>query len=275
MDLDYFKSDDLPIDGFLGSNFLKYFNIKINYSKQEITFSRRPISPSSSKSFHFVLDTDNMMNLPIIKIKINGYLTENGLIDTGSPFPILFPINLIRKQTYSDTKDIIESEGIIISWPWSPITKNYITRIGHIELSSLKLKNLPVIYSNTDDVIIGKAFLSQFHTILNYSQKDGYFVPYKKFKFANNIFTTGLSLKKSMGKTIVQAYWKGSTADKAGFKLNDEILELNSKSTSQLSINEINRILNNNKISRITVTKREGYSKRKIELDKTLLFPEL
>jgi len=275
MDYSYFYQTDPEMDGFLGSDFLKYFYVVIDYRQRELTLSRYPVSPAvSTQQYRLKLQTDNAASLPKLQCRVNDSWQWIGLIDTGAPFTIVFPLSLINKKDWRNIP-LIESIGVMASWPTSPIQKNYLTRIESLQIGELELHDIPVIFSNTEDIILGQELLSQFLIYLNYPDDELILLPAGKIFIKSNYYSTGLNVNKTAdNRTVIEAIWQGSAADKAGLSLNTDIIKINSQPTDRLSLNDINRLLNDDRISTIELVIKEGYRDRTVLLKKAFLLPE-
>jgi len=275
MDYSYFYQTDPEMDGFLGSDFLKYFYVIIDYRKKELTLSRYPISPAtSSQEYRVKLQTNNAASLPKLEGRVNHRWSWNSLIDTGAPFTLVFPLSLIDEQDWRNSP-LIESIGVMASWPTSPIQKNYLTRIESFQIGKLELHDIPVIFANTEDIILGQELLSQFQIYLNYPDNELILLPAGKIFVKSNYFSSGLNVNKTAdNRTVILAIWKGSAAERAGLSLNTEIIKINSQSADRLALNEINRMLNDDRIVTIELVIKEDYRERTVLLKKAPLLPE-
>jgi len=275
MDYSCFYQTDPELDGFLGSDFLKYFYVAIDYRTRELTLSRYPISAArSSQEYRSRIQTNNPASLPKLQCLVNDRWSWTGLIDSGAPFTIVFPLSLINKQDWRNSP-LIESVGVVASWPNSPIQKNYLTRIESFKIGELELNDIPVIFANTEDIILGQELLSQFLIYLNYPDNELILYPDGKIFMKSNYFSSGLSLNKTAdNRTIIGAIWKGSAAEKAGLSLDTEVIKINNQSADRLALNEINRILNDDRIATIELVIKEGYRESTVRLKKAPLLPE-
>ncbi len=272
MDYSTFYTVDPGLCGFLGSDFLKYFYVSIDYLKNELILADSPF-PVSSGGYRIPIDTRNEGNLPRIQCRVNDRWSWPGLIDTGAPFALVFPLEVIEKEGWRPAP-LIESRGVMASWPNSPIGKNYLGRLGTVKTGPLELTDMAVLFSNTDDIIWGYELLSQFRIFLHYPDNELFLIPYGKVKLASNFFSTGIKLSKTPeNKTLVEAIWKGSPAEQAGLPLKSEVISLNSRALKNMSINDINQILNNDRIAAIELVYRDGYREKKILLKKAPLLP--
>jgi S1-C subfamily serine protease len=197
------------------------------------------------------------------------------MIDTGSPFGFVLPISFVdRIRDSSKTK----SRGAMAEWPFTSTEYNYLVRIEHFTLGTLELQNIPVLLAelpaNLSSPLIGKEFLSQFLVTLDYPANELILLPYNDEQFRNNLFSTGLALMKNEKKrTVVRGLWEGSPADKAGIQVGNEVLEINSKSTKDLSLREIDEILEDDAVETIELMVRFGETESGIILKKEMLFP--
>lgn len=275
MDFSYFKKTDPNINGFLGSNFLRFFNVLIDYNRKHLILSQNSIKQNYSKENNYLkLDLNNHAGLPKVSCQVNNYWQTKALLDTGSPFAITFPISFLDKFSFSEKKHFKESIGIFASWPWTSIKKNYLGRLVAFKIGDIKMQNVPVIFANTEDIILGKEFLSQFRININFPEKYLILTPYGKVNLKDNYISIGLKLNKDeTNKTYVEAYWKDSPADRVGIKLNDEIIQINSLETRNLGMNDINRILNNDRIVKIDLVIKKSFRWKRYVLNKEPLLP--
>lgn len=273
MDYSIFHTVDADLRGFLGSDFLQYFYVSLDYQSKELILNRSPFSIPAG-TYRIPLDTRNEAHLPRIKCQINDRWSWPGLIDTGAPFALVLPLKVVDSEGWR-ISPLIESEGVAASWPHSQIDKNYLGRLHTVRSAELELTETAVIFSNTDDVIWGQELLSQFRVLLHYPENECILIPKGKIQLASNFFSVGLKLRKTPeNTTMVAAIWKDSPADRAGVSLNSEVLSLNGKPTQNLSMNEINLMLNNDRINTIEMIYREDQRKRKVLLKKAPLLPE-
>lgn len=275
MDFSYFYQTDPDLDGFLGSDFLRYFYVHINNPKQELVLSQYPFSyPSDRPHYQIKLEGRDQASRPKTQCQINDRWSYEALIDTGAPFTIVFPLTLLNKQDWRRFP-LIESIGVMASWPNSSIQKNYLTRIEHLKLGMLELNNIPVIFSNTDDIVVGQELLSQFQIYLNYPDYEMILVPAGKIFTKSNYFSTGLKVSKANnGRTFIEAIWKGSAAEQAGLLPGTEIIKINSIAAAGLSLTEINRLLNDDRITAIEMMVKKDNEERKVLLTKAFLLPD-
>jgi hypothetical protein len=274
MDFSHFYQADPNFHGFLGSDFLKFFYLKIDYRRRELTLSKNPLPlPRSGSPFRIKMNTRNPAFLPIITCRIDNRWNWSGLIDTGSPFAVIFPLAALDNHRHNGAP-LIASDGLFASWPTSTIKRNYLSRVKNLSMSKLEFDNMPVIFANSDDILIGEELLSRFEIYLHYPDNELILVPQASLIWRNNFYSIGIYLgKNSRNKTVVDAIWQGSPASLARVPLQAEVLKINQQSTSRLSLREMNGVLHNDRINTIELLLKEGYREKSYLLKKAPLLP--
>ncbi|MFH1851328.1 MAG: PDZ domain-containing protein, partial [Candidatus Neomarinimicrobiota bacterium] len=155
---------------------------------------------------------------------------------------------------------------------------NYLWRVQKLELGELELTNLPVIFAELPNqlktALIGKDLLDKFLITINYPEGDLILIPKGNHDLKTNIFSTGLALRKDKhNKTYVRGFWEDSPADNNSLQPADEIYAINNVETAELSIKEINAILENEQIHSIELKIKDGDNIRETVLNKKMLFP--
>ena len=267
--------ESFEMDGFIGSDFLKHFRLTIDY-KEKAVITYDTIHDSLYKGYRIPFNRHFMNGAPLIECRINGEIEIKGMIDTGSPFGLVFPLSLVE-QIDGQTK--IRSKGVIAKWPFTSSDYNCLSRIERLTLGSLVLQNVIALCAelpaNMSYPLIGKEFLSQFLVTLDYPDNEIILSPCDDVALQDNLFSTGLSLKKDgRERTVVQGFWEGSPADKAGIGLGDEILKINSKQTKDLSIEVIREMLRDDTIPKMTIEVKSEETVRDMILEKEMLLPD-
>jgi len=272
----------LDFDGFIGSDILRFFSTTINYKNKQIYLEQSNTTEESKKNEYVAkISAPIPERHPSVEIEINGKIKINGMIDTGSPFSFVFPLSYIDEMDNSLKKQLIKSKGSIIDkWPGASSNDNYLLRIKKLKIGQLVVKNIPVVFvdlpKNTKNVLIGKDFLCNFLIKIDFPSNKIIFKPYENHNLNTNIFSTGLAVMKNKNnKTVVKGFWETSPTDNSKIKVNDEIISINGKSTSELSLKEIRNILEDSQIIDIKLEINKGNKTKTIVLKKKMLFPEI
>jgi hypothetical protein len=220
------------------------------------------------------------MRFPTLSLTTNDLLTINGIIDTGSPYALVLPMSFLEKLPANSKSTLIRSKGILAKWPGTSLDYNYLWRIKKLKCGELEIENLPVVFAElplnfTNSALIGKKLLEHYLLTIDYPGQELILVPNGTGDPQSNIFSCGVGLKKSIdGKTVVQGFWEGSPADRALLAVGTEIVEINDKTTSDLSLTQINSILEDDRVKTIKFLVRDGGKNKKVELAKEMIFKE-
>jgi C-terminal processing protease CtpA/Prc len=90
----------------------------------------------------------------------------------------------------------------------------------------------------------------------------------------DNFFSIGINLgKDTRNKTVIEGIWEDSPAARAEIPLHAEVISINRKPASHLSVKELNRILNDDRINTIELVLQERYQEKTYQLKKATLLP--
>ena len=271
-----FFGESFEMDGFIGSDFLKRFRLTIDY-RRKIIIPYDTVPDSLWKGYRIPFDRHIMIGAPLVECVIHDTINTKGMIDTGSPFGLVLPLPFAETMNNSP---MIRSKGIIVKWPFTSSEYNYLSRLERLTLGSLELRNVPVLFAelpaNVSNPLLGKEILSEFRITLNYPENELILSPYEDAHFRDNVYSTGLAVKKDKNDTVVvRGFWSGSPADRSNISVGDEILEINSKQTRNLPIEEIDGILHDDSISEITLVVRSKETEREVIFKKEMLLPNV
>ncbi len=260
-------------DGLLGSDFLSFYKVAVDYKKQQITLSHNtdPIQPDSN-SFVMKFMKNIMNGAPMVKCILNGQIEEYGMIDVGMPYGFVMPLSLLEEFD-STQLNLIESVGAMARWPMSKDVTTYLARLESLKIGDLELINTPAIFSDIFSTLIGRDILEQFLFTMNYPQKEVMITPFEDMHFKNNLFSIGINIKREAGKSIVKGFWKGSPADMSGIQIGDEVLEINSRSIDAYTQGETDSLFNDDSVTEFEFLIKSGDETKRIDLRKQFLLP--
>ena len=86
------------VDGLLGSDFLRFYRVKFDYVEQTVTLSLDPgpLTPAGDE-VSIPIETPLPLRAPMVECMLNGAVEDEAMIDTGSPYSIVLPLNLMDK----------------------------------------------------------------------------------------------------------------------------------------------------------------------------------
>jgi C-terminal processing protease CtpA/Prc len=197
------------------------------------------------------------------------------LIDTGASLPLL-----INTGTDSLLKVPEKKFSTILGYGLSGPVMGYLGKINSLENEVFDLKNMIsyfqddeyTIIGNTNDVrngLIGNLTLSKYHIIINYFTQKLYLKPNKYYKKPTKFDLSGMSLQafgKNFNQFIVKSVIEKGPADKAGIKVEDEILKMGFWSAWRYNLGQITERLSSKPDKIIKLKIKRGNSIIHVEL---------
>ncbi len=272
------KVPDMEIDGLLGSNFLRYFKVTIDYKNKKLTLDGNT-APTTAQEGDYIIkfSTDMKMGYaPRVECTIDNHINVYGIIDTGAPFLATLPLSLVEKTDGYKSGPVVKAKGNVGGAAFKTWENNMLLRVKSMKIGTLVAHDIPVISLPHRDILIGKKFLSNFLVTLNYPGREMTLTPYDKLTFPTNIYSFGTIVNKDKdGKTVIAGFWEGTTADKIGVEIGDELVTINGKKIDEFSPTEVYNIYYNDDIKEIDVVYKNKTGLHKTKATKEMLLPPL
>jgi hypothetical protein len=271
------KSTGIKFHGMIGSDLLERFRMTLDYKKKRLTLSTdsQPIAPGED-GLLLPFTQHPVNNAPLVEISLDDNENIRAMIDTGQPYPLILPPVFLEKNKLFDDGCFTESKGFILKWPGAGEGKNVLTRIPNFTIGDIKIENLLSFISPLPPMLsmplLGKDFLAGFITILDFPRKEMLLLPRADFTFPSDEYGYGISL--SMGdceNIIVRGLWVGSPADRAGLKVNEELITLDSIPATRQNLADLRSHLQDKKRSQIELEIRQPEGKKRIVLHKEFI----
>jgi predicted metalloprotease with PDZ domain len=146
-------------------------------------------------------------------------------------------------------------------------------RIKSFAIDSLKLSNIvSTITPGKGEMLIGKEFLSRFILEINYPARQMLLVPRNEISFPDNRFGLGIAaIKSDSGTYKILGIWDTSPADKAGLSIGDEIIEINSMKSRDISYVQYHKLLDDENLKDFSLLVKNREGQKTIELTKEWL----
>lgn len=267
---------DFGFDGIVGSTFLRYFRVTIDYRHRLLTFSDDKKRVSANDGEVTVKFKSDMMNgfAPKIECTVDKSIDAHAIIDTGYP-GIALPTEIIRKSREFKAGEVLESDGSMSSGLVGASDKDYLLRMNSLSLGKLVFTNVPCASTGSHEALIGKKALSHFLVTLDYPAGEMILRRYENDKYETNVFGWGLALKRDEGRIIVKGLLKGSPAARSGIKVGDEVFTVNSKDVSKFSMLDLMALSLNDGIDRVELVYSGDGGRKTVVLKKEMLLPEI
>jgi len=217
------------VDGIIGYSFFSRYIVKINFDSNmvEVYSPGKMDYPKEGTTLHPALTS-----LPIqwLNIKDKNKLGFNFYFDTGAGVCLL-----LSDKFAADSSILLKRRKPVITQAEGMAGKLQmrLTVIKAVKIGPYKFKAVPTyLYKDDYNVtsypfsggLLGNDLLRRFNMIINYPNHEIHLQPNSHFNEEFDYAYTGLGFYYVTGKIIVEDIISQSPADKAGFKLGDEIL---------------------------------------------------
>lgn len=265
------------IDGIIGYDLLHHYAVRLDYDNMEFILYNKDsfIYTGDGKEFHFGLRS----YIPTVKGSVvlnNGESLEGSFfLNTGAGTAVDFNTPFVNKNK------MIAKTGEHYSYLTKGLGKEEVKhiegRIKELKLGDFSYTNLPVgISQATSGIqhdsktigIIGNRLLSRYNLVFNYADKAIYFEERKLEDKEFHVNACGFELQMDEGMTkylVHRIYEKGAGAE-AGLKLNDELVEINGKPVSEMSLPVIKKKINKDG-EKVKLTFKRGMENISVTLD--------
>ena len=266
----------LKMDGIIGANLMKKAIWEIDYENQKITITNSIDSleiPSDSKKIHF---DQSLQGSPYIDLNINGKLIKDILIDLGSNGDFELSNKLLRKlqrqESFPRTTFAYGSKSSGLYGRGSNDTTRF-AMVSNITLGEQTL-NRQILKFSGNDPKIGTNFFKNYRVILNWDSEELTMIKINEY---DNTKQKIIGFKPIIegDKIFIGYIHNKSSADNAGLKLGDKIIEVNGKDYSTVCWDcwcEIRENGFESELDSISITVLRGEQKLAFDLKRTLVW---
>lgn len=244
------------IDGIIGYSFLSRYIVKIDFENNEIeVFSPGNMHyPSGGTVLHPIFTSLPIQWLTVRDKKKYGF---NFYFDTGAGLCLLMSERFVKDSSIllSRRKPVItQAEGM------AGRLQMRLTLIKEVRIGPYRFKRVPVyLYDDKYNVtsypstggLFGTDILKRFNVILNYPAREIHLLPNRRMREPFDYSYTGLGIYFIDGQVRVEDVIPGSPADRAFFKVGDQVIAVGNNFTNNIqtyknllqSLNEEIRVL--------------------------------
>jgi PDZ domain/Aspartyl protease len=241
----------MPIHGMLGYDFFSQLIVKVNFGDSTITVYRPKDTLLFKKWERIPIAIEN--NKPYLQAKVHlpdGSIKESKLVvDLGAGHPLSLE-NMIDTHQFPK-KCIRASLGTGFNGP----VKGFISRINQIDIGKYDIKNLISSFPQADssknilmakrDGNLGIGLLDRFIVVFDYPGNAIYLKPGYHFNEPFEHDMSGLEYYAAgdgFKHIIISRVEPGSAGDAIGLKKDDEIVSINYKPITDMSIEQVDDI---------------------------------
>lgn len=242
----------MPIHGLLGYEFFNALQVKFNFSDSTLVAYRPDQVVKFKKSYKIPITIQDNKPFVLVPMKLSdGTIVNTKLVlDLGAGHPLL--INNTTKTNGHPSKCISANLGLGFSGPITGV----ISRMQEIEFGKYKFKDVLAsfpdeqsfnpLYATADhDGNLGLGILKRFTFIMDYPHNAIYVKPNSDMKRPFEHDMSGMQYYAAgddYKHIIIERVEPGSAADVIGIQKDDEILDINFKPVSKMSLEEIDEI---------------------------------
>jgi predicted aspartyl protease len=264
----------IKIDGVIGSNFLRFFKVKIDYQKKVVTLSgdTSPLSPVPGASPVRIEQLMEMGFAPQVTVSCGDY-TFDALIDTGLKDPLALPPSLMKKLSRETS---VEGKGVMVGGAFKDNEKPRLFRVNGIRIASRETgKVVATVTEGQKNALIGYPLLSNYVVIINYPAGEMLLIPTEGGRNVDNVFTIGMGIRRDgTGKTLVSGIWNGSPADRLGIAVGNEIIKVNGRAAGGFTLQELrDQMCDGDSIKTVELLIKNQSGEKSFAIKKEYLFP--
>jgi hypothetical protein len=241
----------MPIHGLLGYEFFNNLAVKVNFSDSTLTVYRHTDRKKFAKGDMVPITIED--HKPYMEANVvmpNGSVKKSKLVvDLGAGHPL--SLENVSEKDELQKRCIHANLGVGFSGP----INGFISRVNEIEIGKYKVKNIISSFPQDDslrkyleikrDGNLGIGLLKKFEIVFDYPDKVIYLKPGPNFKDPFEQDMSGLEYYADgdgFKRIIISRVEPGSAGDKIGLAKDDEIVSINFKPISKMSIEEVDNI---------------------------------
>ncbi|MDB5139934.1 MAG: hypothetical protein JWR12_1850 [Mucilaginibacter sp.] len=239
----------IPIHGLLGYEFFNNLAVKIDFADSTLSVSRPKDIRLFKKGTKIPISIQDRK--PYINARVifpNGTkINEKLIVDLGAGHPLSIE-NIINMQGLPQ-KFIAANLGVGLTGP----INGFLSRVDEVDIGKFKFKDVITSFPVLDKAVIGTkrdgnlgiGLLKRFTVIFDFTDSVIYLKPNFHFNDPFEHDMSGLEYYGSgnaYNRVIISRVEPGSPADEVGLEKDDEIVAINFKPVSEMSLEQIDAI---------------------------------
>ena len=227
------------VDGILGYSFFNKYIVKINFDSLQIeVYSPGKIGyPRGGTLLHPIFTS---LPIQFMQVKDRIKIDYNFYFDTGAGLCFL-----LSEKFAADSAVFLKKRKPVLTQAEGMAGRSQmrLTVMKEIKLGPYRFRKVPTyIYEDVFNVtsypfsggLVGNELLRRFNLTINYGQREIHLLPNSHFNEPFDYAYTGLGIYYIEDKITVLDIIKNSPADKAGFKIDDQVMGVNSNFSNNI-----------------------------------------
>ena len=227
------------VDGILGYSFFNKYIVKINFDSLQIeVYSPGKIGyPRGGTLLHPIFTS---LPIQFMQVKDRIKIDYNFYFDTGAGLCFL-----LSEKFAADSAVFLRKRKPVLTQAEGMAGRSQmrLTVMKEIKLGPYRFRKVPTyIYEDVFNVtsypfsggLVGNELIRRFNLTINYGQREIHLLPNSHFNEPFDYSYTGLGIYYIEDKITVLDIIKNSPADKAGFKIDDQVMGVNSNFSNNI-----------------------------------------
>lgn len=242
----------MPVHGLIGSDFFRSYQVRIDYAAKRLRFYS-PQAKFRKRGTRIVLTLiKDKPYIPVVFRQAGRTDSLLLLVDSGAGHAISLDLKEADQHLFPD-KTIPANLGMGLGGPIS----GQIGRFPEVLVRDFRFRNIIAAYPHYNDQqlhlimtenpgSIGGELLKRFTVTFDYSRKEMYLRKNKNFREPFEHDMSGMEIyrpNEGEKRFFISRIEPGSPAEKAGFRVDDEILSINFESIQRYTLQKINQLL--------------------------------
>jgi hypothetical protein len=216
------------IRGVVGMSALRKYCLGMDFDRGVLAVFASPAQAPPAWGAAFPLRFSRQ-GLPLVTASMPAdiecpFLIDTGQTATGCLNEALFDYLVEARDLPTTTQRVATADGV---------TTMRAARVPHVSVGRFRVED--AVIGQSVNQSLGLWWLRRFRTTLDFANGRIYLTRGKRFGRRDEVNMCGLLTVRRDGKLLVDAVWKGSSADKAGIRPGDEIVRVNGRPASAVS----------------------------------------
>jgi hypothetical protein len=243
----------IPIHGLIGYEFFRSFIVRLNFATSTMTIFQpeRSYIPRKGSRISLSIEERKPYITTNIQLKSGKNILAKLIIDTGAGHPV--SLETMDGVPFELPEERIRGNlGVGLAGP----INGYIGRISSIQLGKYILNNVVTAFPDYEDASsrvfsinrngnMGLAIIKRFHVVFDYNRSAMYVKPITTLKESFEHDMAGMEISsagENYDRIIITRVEPLSSAAQVGLMKGDEILAINFKPVTEMSLTEMENL---------------------------------
>ena len=243
------------IDGIIGYDLLEHYGVKVDFTNSRLYLYVGETFEYTGIGEKFEMGLEKFIPHISASVTLNNgeKLTAEYFVNTGAATTMDF------NAKFAEKNDIVFKTGDHYSYLVKGLgdqeTLHYEGRVEQFRFGKIHFENMPIGISQANHGIqgnkkmagiIGNRILKNFNVIFDYKNESIYFERHVKYEkiFQVNACGFEIQLSKDNARVLIHQVYEMGLAKPMGLKIEDEILSVNGTLVEEMTLPEINKVLN-------------------------------